>query len=163
MKVKMSLRRISLLLACFTACLLFMAPFQTAAEDSGKMQLKIDRIDQQQEQEYKNVETELEKKFPDLLKKETQSVIRTKQKEEKTSMEKLEQSLFTTDIKADTTLEDTKASLFNEDYTAPKTSTSDVQEEEDNAIISKVLYTALAVLASILCVGVYMMMRKISD
>jgi len=142
-------------------------PFHTVAEDSsensGKMQLKIDRIGKDEAQEYENTETELEKKFPHLFKEETNTIIQSKQTESEKLVEKLEHSLFTMEGEADKTLKDTKESLFNTDYTAPKVSVNDdVQEEEGNAI-SKALYIGLTGLAAVLCGGIYVMMRKLID
>ena len=165
--MKVLLRRASLLTVGFIYCLMFGLPFHMTAEDSsensGKMQLKIDRIGKDETQRYKNVETELEKKFPDLFKQETSATIELKQTDAKDSKKKLQQSLFTMEGEADTTLKDTKKNLFNADYTAPKSSTDDVQEEEGDAGFSKALYIGLIGIVSVLCVGVYTMMRKLSD
>ncbi len=164
--MKVLLKRVSLLTVCFVYCLMSGLPFHTAAEDSsensGKMQLKIDRIGKDEAQVYENTETELEKKFPHLFKEETNSIIKSKQTESEELVEKLEHSLFTMEGEADKTLKDTKESLFNTDYTAPKTSANDVQEEEGNAI-SKALYIGLTGLAAVLCGGIYVMMRKLVD
>lgn len=161
--MKALLRRASLFTAYFVCFLMVSVPFHTTAEDSpensGKMQMKIDRIGKDEAQDYKNTETELERKFPHLFKEETSARIRSKQTEEEALVEKLEQSLFTMEGEADKTLEDTKESLFNADYTAPKTSAHDVQQEEGD-VISKALYLGLTGLAAVLCGGIYVMMRK---
>lgn len=164
--MKVLLRRVSLLTVCFICFLIFSISSNIEAEDSsensGKMQLKIDRIGKDEEQEYKNIETELEKKFPNLFKEETRALIKSKQTEEEELAEELEQSLFTMEGEADNTLKDTKESLFNTDYTAPKASANNVHEEEGNAI-SKALYLGLTGLATVLCGGIYIMIRKWVD
>src|SRR5690625_8018392 len=129
--MKVLLRRASLLTVCFIYCLMLSQPFHTAAEDSsensGKMQLKIDRIGKDEAQVYENTETELEKKFPHLFKEETNTIIKSKQTESEEMEEKLEHSLCTMEREADKKMKDTKESLWNSDYTARKDSVTDVK------------------------------------
>ncbi|WP_449354462.1 type VII secretion protein EssA [Virgibacillus natechei] len=163
--MKVLLKRISLLSVCLIGMLMFMTPFLAVAEDNaennGKMELKLDRIGEDGTQNYQNTETEMEKRFPHLFKEEVDSAIESKQTEVENSVEELEQSLFTMDEDAgDTVVQDTKSALFNEDYTAPQTASNDNQEEEGNSGLGNALYIGFAGLASVLCIGVYVMFQR---
>lgn len=131
------------------------------AEDSGKMELKIDRIGEDGTQNYQNTETEKEKRFPHLFSEETESAIESKQTEAENMMKELEESLFMMDTgAADNLVQDTKNALFNEDYTAPQTAASDDQEEESDDGLGTALYIGFAGLVSVLCVGIYTMFQR---
>ncbi|MBP1968671.1 type VII secretion protein EssA [Virgibacillus natechei] len=163
--MKVLLKRISLLSVCLLGMPMFMIPLLTIAEDnaenSGEMELKIDRIGGEGRQSYQNTETEMEKRFPHLFKEETNAAIESKQTEVEDSVEELEQSLFTMDEDAgDTIVQDTKSALFNDDYTAPQTASNENQEEEGNSSLGNALYIGFAGLASVLCVGVYAMIQR---
>ncbi|MEN1967620.1 type VII secretion protein EssA [Lentibacillus sp. N15] len=165
--MKRLLKQISILSLCLS-CLLLILPFTVSANDSqenkGKLQWKIDRIvEGKKKNTEKTTETELEKKFPELFKEETKKKIDSVKTEDKESIEDLEHSLFTMDPQTDTTIKDVKQSLFTAEYTTPETTDNEDQDEQGNSWFNNVLLAGLTGIACIVCGGVYIMMRKLTD
>ncbi len=146
-----------------------MLPYQVSAEDNtdnkGELEWKIDRIIQDETgDDRKNTETELEKTFPDLFKEETTSVIQAEQVKNEETIDQLETALFTMDSNGDSTIHKLEQSLFTSEYTAPKTSSSEAQEEEqDGSWFTNAFVIGLIGLVCVVFGGIYLMMRKLSD
>ncbi|MGE6260582.1 type VII secretion protein EssA [Heyndrickxia sporothermodurans] len=144
---------------------------QTNAEegldDTGKIQFKIDRIGQEdtereklESQNYK--ETELEKIAPGLFKEQTRAVIETKQKEMNDELKQLEKNLFKTPIKVNTT-NDLKRVLFSDKISIPNeehVSLNKHIDEESGGISIEILITLIG-FAMVMCLGIYILMRKL--
>lgn len=150
--------------------LLVVVPLHALADDtsdrSGKLRFKVDRIGESgQVGTQSDKQTELEKIAPDLFTEETQTVIEAKQKEINNEMKELEQSLFETTPKNDTTMEDMKSTLFASDYTVPKMTAANVEEAEGNSggIMGNALFSSLAAMVVLLCGGIFAVMRKMVE
>src|SRR5699024_11008516 len=93
-------------------------------EHKGKLNLDINRIGESNIRNgSSSIETEHEKRFPELIKTETTETINQLDEEMKEDIDELEESvLLMTDL-TDTTLSDTKDTLFTPSYEAPKSST----------------------------------------
>lgn len=150
-------------------CLLLLTPFSVSAEDSpidkGKLDWKLDRViqDKSGEDQY-HTKTELEKTLPELFNDDTTAKIKSVQREKKKSIDNLEESLFTDDLEVDDTMEDTEEALFTSDYVAPKHPNNHEDETEGKSSwFNKLLIAGLVAFGCILCGGIYMMFRKLSD
>lgn len=150
-------------------CLLLFAPLSEAAADSnpdkGKLEWKLDRViqDKSGEDQYPT-KTELEKTLPGLFSDETTAKIKSVQREKKKSTDHLQESLFTGDLEAEDTVADTEEALFTSDYTAPKQPHNHEEGTEGKSSwMNKLLIASLIAFGCILCGGIYLMFRKLSD
>lgn len=137
-----------------------------ATNKSGEMRLKIERIGEQEsdgENNQKNIETELDKKFPHLFQEETKAIIKWKQEATNHSTEKLKQQLFEQPSEADTTLNDMKESLFSSDYVATVTTSNQSMDDSDTGPMSNKLFAGLTGLIGMLSVGAYMLVQNLSE
>lgn len=139
----------------------------TNLDHSGKLQIKMDRIgednaqiQQQESQDYK--ETELEQIAPDLFKKQTQDAIKENQAKQETETKKIKQNLFASPHKPDTALKDMEKTLFTGNYTIQNTVASN-ENSNDNAAagsISNKMVTILGGALLAICGGFYVLLRK---
>lgn len=138
--------------------------------DSGNMQWKMERIGQDDverenlaSQDYK--ETELEKIAPDLFKEQTRAMLETKQIEIKETTKKLEQNLFVTPSKPNTTLNDTKRALFSSNYTVQNNAASNENTAENGqeSVVNKKIWIILSGFVLVSFAGIYAMMRKMME
>lgn len=155
------------LFICSIFCLLLLPVKEVGAselkdENKGKLNLEINRIGETNtSDESSSIETEHEKRLPELFKTETTETINHLDEEMKEDIDELEESvLLMTDL-TDTTLSDTKDALFTPSYEAPKTSTDDLEEAEEKSISKGLLFGLMGVL-SLLCVGIYTLMIRFS-
>lgn len=142
-----------------------MFPLQTFGEGTtnsdGKMRFKTERIGEK-EGVQSNKETELEKIAPDLFKEETIEAIEKKQQELKSEVENLEKILFKTSKITDSSIQDTKKSLFANDYQAPKAlAEMDDSEVSEEGISSNVILYGLLGTVILLCGGIFTYMQKV--
>lgn len=150
-------------------CFLIAVPIQAYAEDksspTGKLRIQTERIIQGEKSEmHSGKETELEKRAPNLFEEETYTAIQSKQKELDSEQEKLEQLLFVSTQVKDSTIKDTKESLFASDYIAPKTtnSNSEIADGSDGMAHNALLYILLGMVV-LICGGVFVSMRKMEE
>lgn len=147
---------------------LFLAPNVLADNDldhSGKMNLKMDRIGENQEKKMKpqdSKETELEKIAPDLFKQQNRDAIVSKQREEEKTIETLEQMLFASPSQSSLTAKDMEKGLFTEDYKAQYTDVANASSSQDNKekSINNSLLVPLLTLVLFIFVSIYLVMRK---
>jgi type VII secretion protein EssA len=126
-------------------------------EHDGNIEIQQDRISQEEEERRQKdlkqyQENELEKRVPGLFKEQTRDVMLENQKKLEKDKEELKNSLFIKEMKADTTLKDTKVSLFNENYEVPAIV---AEEEEQEKKIGTTLLATLSVIVLIICGGIY--------
>ncbi|ULT57353.1 type VII secretion protein EssA [Neobacillus drentensis] len=149
-----------LLLGCFPV----FSTHSFAADDTGKMLLKTDRIGQDSTIGNENhKETELEKVAPELFKEQTRAAINTKQLESEKATENLEQKLFVQPSKPNTALKDTKNTLFSSNYTVQYAEASAQDTKKDGGLISDRIIPALIGLVAACCGGIFVMMRKMLE
>lgn len=136
----------------------------TASDDKGEIQLRTDRIGQDPVigNEF-HKETELEKTAPGLFKEQTRAAIQTKQLEAEKATKNLEQKLFVQPSESDTTLRDTKKTLFSSNYTVQNTQSSNQDIIEEGGMMSKRIIPALIALVTACCGGIFVMMRKMLE
>jgi type VII secretion protein EssA len=130
--------------------------------ENGSLDLQIDRIQKDKNVVTENQETEKEKKFPNLFKADTTEEIQQKSEKQKTELEELQDTIFTLKIDEPTRNEQVQESLFTSDYTSEAAT---VQEESDETKedAGKGVLIFLIGIALVLCVGLYMLMRKLLD
>lgn len=141
-------------------------PMRSAAEsylnDNGKMEFKVDRIQQTDEEKMNEgeQETELDKTEIELFNPEVEKEIAKKQKKEKKEMQELRESLFL-DTKTNDDIKDTKESLFQKDYT---TQMSSSETNNDQTTKGTPVSTTMMVLfiggILLICSGIYVIIRK---
>jgi type VII secretion protein EssA len=150
---------------------LLILPLEVSAEthsedknenENGSLDLQIDRIQKDRNAVTENKETEKEKKFPNLFKADTTEEIQQKSEKQKSELEDLQDTIFTLEIDAPTRNEQVQNSLFTSDYTSEAAA---VQEESDETKedSGKGVLIFLTGIALVLCVGLYMLMRKLLD
>lgn len=144
-------------------------PITTSAEDKpenrGKIKWDIDRIleDGSEEDRYR-IESELDKKFPELFHDETTETIRSVQEKNKASMKDLESILFSTEFEEDKMINDTREHLFTTDYVAPKSSQNHHDEiNQESSWLNNILIGGLTVVGALILGVMYMMFRQLSD
>ncbi|MGG0375166.1 type VII secretion protein EssA [Bacillus toyonensis] len=136
-------------------------------DHNGKMDLKTDRVEQikqgKVEKEQKGTqETELEKNVPNLFKEQTKDVIKEKQKQIEGDTKALNDFLFVTSNKKDTTVKDRKNSLFAQHYmvrNAVKADPKNSQLETESISTQMIGILFGAVLA--ICCSIYIVILKI--
>ncbi|WP_153463036.1 type VII secretion protein EssA [Sediminibacillus terrae] len=165
MKVTKKLAKHSLLLAVSLLVLFSIAAPAVVAEKNGSLEMKIDRIKEEQNNSPSNHETELDKVFPDLFADETATVIEKKETENNQSMEELQEELFAMKKEPGTQLHATRDSLFKENYslTASATTTAEEPEatsEESDSGLGNTVLMALTGAGLLLSGGLYIMMQK---
>lgn len=150
--------------------LLFLAPSSLHADTgsyldhNGKMDLKTDRVEQMQQEkvEKEPQETELEKHAPDLFKEQTKDVIKEKQKQIEGETKALNDSLFVTSDKKDTTVKDRQNSLFAQNYTVSNAVNADQNTNQlETEPISTQMIGILSGVVLAICCGIYVVIRKI--
>lgn len=155
--------------AVFLFGLLALWPFHPLADTnldhSGKLQIKVDRIGQddaarQQQDAQDNKETELEQIAPDLFKEQTQDAIRAKQTQDQAEMNELKQKLLGMSNKPDTALKDMKKVLFTGNYTVQDTVASNENNHAGAETISNKMLSVLGGAALAICGGFYVILRK---
>ncbi|WP_160724843.1 type VII secretion protein EssA [Bacillus sp. USDA818B3_A] len=134
------------------------------SNNSGKMELKTDRIGQDSaiENEF-HKETELEKMAPELFEEQTRASIETKQLEAEKAAKNLEKNLFVQPSEQNTALSDTKNSLFSSNYSVQYAQSAGRDANEEGGQISKRMVPALIGFVAVCCGGVYIMMRKMLE
>lgn len=165
------LKQISFGLLCVFG-LFYMTSFHVLADEdkssnkSGEMRLKIERIGENEnsdENKQDNIETELEKKFPNLFQEETKATIKLKQDATDNSTKELQQQLFEQPSEADTVLKDMKQSLFSSDYVATVTTSNQSIDDSDTGPMSNKFLAGLSGLIGMLSVGAYMLVQYLSE
>ncbi|MFC0015753.1 MULTISPECIES: type VII secretion protein EssA [Allobacillus] len=154
-----SFRKI-VLLSCF---LILLWPHVATADnqdDKGKIDWKIDRISESNRNK-SNIETELDRSFPELFKSKTTQQISLIQNKQKQSIDQLRQELFSIELSENAMIENTKEQLFPENYVAPKT-TKDFNS--NNALTTKPMTIVfLFAIACFLSGFVYYLFRRFAD
>lgn len=136
-------------------------------EHNGKMDLKTDRVEQTnqekiEKEQKENQETELDKYAPGLFKEQTKDAIKEKQKQIEGDTKYLNDSLFVTSNKKDTTVKDKQNRLFAQDYTvSTAVNASQNKNQQETDPISKQMIGILATVVLAICCGIYVVIRKI--
>ncbi|MFP7493391.1 type VII secretion protein EssA [Terribacillus saccharophilus] len=152
----------------FTLILLILLPGEVSAaihsseeSERGSLELQIDRI-QGKDRQTDNRETEKEKVYPDLFEAETSEELQQKAANKREELNSLQDEVFTLDIDKSTQMQEVQDKLFTPDYESEAASAqqADNTEEEES---SKVVLGFLIGTALVLCVGMYMLMRKLLD
>lgn len=145
-------------------CLFVVLPIRGTAdsylEDSGKMEIKVDRVGQTDE-EKKNVEkqkTELDKRSIDLFIPKTENEIQKKKAEEKEELDTLHASLFLNEQKMND-MEHTLESLFHSNYATDKVS-NETNHSDAGGAASTMLTGLLIAIVVLICIGIYTILRK---
>lgn len=152
----------------FTIILLILLPIEVSAESNsdenerGSLQMQIDRIQKEKDVGTDNQETEKEKVFPGLFNEETTDEIQQKAEGKRADVESLRDSVFTLDINKQSSLEEVQDTLFTADYTSEAASGQKAADQAEANSGSGVLYFLIGI-ALALCIGLYMMMRKLLD
>ncbi|GAB3799675.1 type VII secretion protein EssA [Virgibacillus kimchii] len=155
-----------ILFLCMSLLILVCLPVSAMAdtEKRGELQFKIDRIIGGNDGETELRETELERSFPDLFSDDVGLIIEEREKENQQMMEELEESIFTADLQANSTVEEVKDALFSEDYTAVASGRGEMQEENTaSSSFNNTLLTIFSGLGILLFGGLYFMMRSMFD
>ncbi|GAB6610906.1 MULTISPECIES: type VII secretion protein EssA [Bacillus] len=150
---------------CFL--LLFVAlPIRSAADsylgDDGKIQFKVDRFEDKDQEKNKkeHKETELDKASIELFNKDIEEEIQKKKKKEQKEMESLRDSLFIKQ-KENNRVKDTKNSLFSIDYVVRKSADEVASNQTMNEKpISTTIIILLGGSVLLICIGIYMVLRK---
>ncbi|MFP7479334.1 type VII secretion protein EssA [Terribacillus saccharophilus] len=152
----------------FTIILLILLPLEVSAESNsdenerGSLQMEIDRIQKEKDVGTDNRETEKEKVFPGLFNDETTDDIQQKAEVKRDDVKALQDSVFTLDIDQQARLEDVQDTLFTSDYTSEvadgQKAAGQTEQDSGNGVLYFLIGIALA-----LCIGLYMMMRKLLD
>jgi type VII secretion protein EssA len=126
-------------------------------DHDGNINIKQDRISQDKEEGIKKdskhyQENELEKRIPGLFKEQTRKTIQENQKKLEKEKEDLKKSLFISEVEANKTLNETKVSLFNENYEVPVIA---AEEGEQNKKIGPTLLASLSAIVLFICGGIY--------
>ena len=150
---------------CFL--LLFVAlPIRSAADsylgDDGKIQFKVDRFEDKDQEKNKkeHKETELDKASIELFNKDIEEDIQKKKKKEQKEMESLRDSLFIKQ-KENNSVKDTKNSLFSSEYIVRKSADEVASNETINAepiSITVILLFGGGII--LICIGIYTVLRK---
>lgn len=152
----------------FTIILLILLPIEVSAEvnseenERGSLQMQIDRIQKEKDVGADIRETEKEKVFPGLFNDETTDDIQQKAEVKKEDVEALQDSVFTLDINQQSPLEEVQDKLFTADYTSEAASGQKETDQTETDSGNVVLYFLIGI-ALALCIGLYMMMRKLLD
>ncbi|MGG2094835.1 type VII secretion protein EssA [Bacillus sp. S13(2024)] len=141
-------------------------PMRSAAEsylnDNGKMEFKLDRVEQTDEEKMNKgkQETELDKAGVELFNSKVEKEIAEKQKKEKKEMQELRASLFL-NTKTNDDVKDTKESLFQKNYVVKMSSIETESEAATNGTPVSTTITVLLIMGIILiCSGIYIIIRK---
>ncbi|WP_176470253.1 type VII secretion protein EssA [Terribacillus saccharophilus] len=152
----------------FTIFLLILLPIEVSAEshseenERGSLQMQIDRIQKEKDVGADTRETEKEKVFPGLFNDETTDDIQQKADVKREDVEALRDSVFTLDINKQAPLEEVQDTLFTADYTSEAASGQKAEDQTETDSGNGVLYFLIGI-ALALCIGLYMMMRKLLD
>ncbi|ENH96302.1 hypothetical protein J416_11537 [Gracilibacillus halophilus YIM-C55.5] len=150
-----------------TCCLLLLMPVQASAEESneqnGEMNWKVDRIIEKNKQQQNDQETELETRFPELFKDETAEKIASVKQKNQASLDQLENGLFSMEMDRDTTIKETKESLFATDYEAPKTASTSNEENSNDSMFSTLLMIGLVGVVCVISGGIYVLYQRLID
>ncbi|MGG0275479.1 type VII secretion protein EssA [Bacillus rhizoplanae] len=141
-------------------------PMRCAAEsylnDNGKMEFKVDRIEQtdQEKMNKGEQETELDKTQIELFNPEVEKEIAEKQKKEKKQMQELRESLFL-NTKTNDDIKDTKESLFQKNYAVQMNSSETNNNQSTTGTPISTTMTVLLIGGILLiCSGIYAIIRK---
>ncbi|WP_081674787.1 type VII secretion protein EssA [Virgibacillus sp. CM-4] len=160
MKVQKKLAKRILLFSI--SLLMLQTSVDASPANNGQLQLEIDRIIESEKEQTQTDKTELEKRFPTLFSEQTQSTINTEEKQNKASMERLQQTLFRTETETNKTIRNVREGLFEEDYSAASVQ-SQMDKTDDNEstnAMNSIMLIVFTGLACLLCVGLYFMMRR---
>ncbi|PAD39860.1 type VII secretion protein EssA [Terribacillus sp. 7520-G] len=153
----------------FTIFLLMLLPIEASAEthsgeeesERGGLQLQIDRI-QKEDVKTDLKETEKEKVFPGLFNGETTDEIRQKAETKREQAEALQDRVFTLELHQKSPLEEVQKTLFTADYVSEaangQNEADEPEKDSGNGVLVFLIGIALA-----LCIGLYMLMRKLLD
>ncbi|EJS66544.1 MULTISPECIES: type VII secretion protein EssA [Bacillus] len=150
---------------CFL--LLFVAlPIRSAADsylgDDGKIQFKVDRFEDKDQEKNKreHKETELDKASIELFNKDIEEEIQKKKKKEQKEMESLRDSLFIKQ-KENNSVKNTKNSLFSSEYVVRKSADEVASNQTMNEKpISTTIIILLGGSVLLICIGIYTVLRK---
>ncbi|WP_194165506.1 type VII secretion protein EssA [Oceanobacillus sp. CFH 90083] len=152
----------------FCLVLLILLPIGVSAESDtdnqidGSLQMKMERIQENNRSETEYRETELEKQFPDLFKSETEQVIDEKVMEQGTEKEQVLQHIFLEDVEENQTIEHVKNQLFQADYDSAAAFNTGSEEENQQAGSSAntIILISLITFATLLSIALYFSMQK---
>ncbi|MDM5188341.1 type VII secretion protein EssA [Bacillus sp. DX4.1] len=146
---------------------LFVAlPIRCAADsyldDDGKIEFKVDRVEQTDQEINKKgqQETELDKAAIELFNPTVEKEIDEKQKKEKKEMKELNDSLFL-DTKKVNDVKEAKKSLFDKNYIVKESSGEiDSNQSTSGESISKTMTGLFIGGIVFICIGIYIILRK---
>lgn len=169
MKVLVKVFSTAVLLFSLLSFMPFPSLADTNLDHSGKLQIKVDRIGQddaerQQQGSQDHNDTGLEQIVSDLFKEQTLNVIRTKQTQDQAEMKELKQKLFLMPDPnhSDTALKDMKKVLFTGNYKVQDTvaSNNNTNDQTRADTISNKMFSVLGAVALAICGGFYVILRK---
>lgn len=147
-------------------CLFVALPIRGAAEsylnDSGQLEFKVDRIEKTDEEKRnpEQKETELDKRSIDLFSEETTSLMEDRKRQETQEKEELYSSLFL-DEQIVNPLKSTLQTLFHSDYAVKLEGKEMNQGDKMNGeSISNVVTGLLIAVIALICIGIYIILRK---
>ncbi|WLV24300.1 type VII secretion protein EssA [Aciduricibacillus chroicocephali] len=141
--------------------LLILTPYavNAEAEDEGKLKIQIDRIGEG-EKGSNSVETELDKRFPELFKPETEKTIKRHQKQKESDIRSLQDKLFEESGRFDNNQDKLTEQLFSADYTAPERKSE--EETDREGPFSILIIAALGVFGAAMIALLFWTFRKIA-
>jgi len=141
--------------------LLIFAPLSVHAEadDEGKLKIEIDRIGEG-EKGSNSVETELDKRFPELFEPETEETIKRHQQQKKSDLRSLQDKLFEESGRFDKDQDELTEQLFSADYTAPERNSE--EETDREGPFSILIIAALGVFGAAMIALLFWTFRKIA-
>ncbi|MFD0770366.1 type VII secretion protein EssA [Bacillus sp. CGMCC 1.60114] len=141
-------------------------PMRSAAEsylnDNGKMEFKVERIEQTDAEKANTGEqkTELDKAEIELFNPEVEKEIAKKQKKEKKQMQELRESLFLNTTTNDD-IKDTKESLFQKNYVVQMNASDTNNDQSTKGTPINTTITVLLIGGVLfICSGIYAIIRK---
>lgn len=150
--------------------LLILLPTGVSAESDtdnpkdGSLQMKIERIQENNRTEADYRETELEKQLPDLFQSDMEQEIEEKVSEKGTEKYQVLQSIFLDDLEEDKTREHVREQLFQTDYDSPaafiNTGTEEAEEQQSGTNENTVILIGLITFALLLSIALYAAMKK---
>ncbi|GEM_PF-5398848 len=165
MRIQKKLVKTSALL-CVSGLILVLMPVSATAdkEKDGKLQLKMDRIINSQDEQMDLRETELERTFPTLFTVETNQAIKEKKMENKSTIKELEQTIFSLDIDKTSTVQNVKDHLFSEEYAITASNENQVKEEPSSGGgFSKIMIGLFVGIGTLLFSGLYLAKQFLLD
>lgn len=128
-------------------------------QHTGKLRFKQERIGENDalsgQEASANMETELEKIAPDLFHESTKEMIETKQMERHEEQIELEKHLFLQPHEENVLLKETEATLFANNYVAPKIASEEQLEGSDTGLANTPILASLIGVTLAICGGIY--------